>query len=253
MENENLRSVIVLCGGNSSRMGEDKGSMIIHEKPMILYILETLNNQIDEAILVLNNSERKDKYKNIIQNNFSKDFKNELSYDLVFIEDELKGKGPLSGVMTGLENISSNYALVLPCDSPFITYKFINFIFSCLERKIATSSHKKFSKTSREEDLNFIDVIVPYHFKNKEIIDDPTFKNKNSYFFNYESEKIKKFLWNNSEPLHSIYGKNNSKIIRKLLNSNVNNVKSLFNHVNTYFILVNDDNSFKNINSKEDI
>ena len=29
---ENIKSCIVLCGGQSRRMGQDKGSMIIHDK-----------------------------------------------------------------------------------------------------------------------------------------------------------------------------------------------------------------------------
>ena len=51
---ENIKSCIILCGGKSSRMGHDKGSMIIQDKPMIKHILSTLNHQINEAIIVLN-------------------------------------------------------------------------------------------------------------------------------------------------------------------------------------------------------
>ena len=50
--NENIKSCIILCGGKSSRMGRDKGSMIIQDKPMIKHVLSTLNHQINEAIIV---------------------------------------------------------------------------------------------------------------------------------------------------------------------------------------------------------
>ena len=40
MNGQKLYSCIVLSGGMSRRMGQDKGSMIIQEKPMILHILE---------------------------------------------------------------------------------------------------------------------------------------------------------------------------------------------------------------------
>ena len=43
-----MKSCIILCGGQSRRMGRDKGSLIIKDKPMIKYILSTLNNEIDE-------------------------------------------------------------------------------------------------------------------------------------------------------------------------------------------------------------
>ena len=32
--------------------------------------------------------------------------------------------------MTGLENITSQYALILPCDSPYVTKNYINTIFN---------------------------------------------------------------------------------------------------------------------------
>ena len=60
---ENIKSCIILCGGKSSRMGQDKGSMIIRDKPMIKHILTTLNHQINEAIIVLNDAKRIEKYR----------------------------------------------------------------------------------------------------------------------------------------------------------------------------------------------
>ena len=268
MKNENLRSAIVLCGGESRRMGEDKGSLIINQKPMILHILETLNNQIDEAILVLNDEERIAKYKKIIQNNFNKDFNNELSYKMIFLEDEIKDLGPLSGIMTGLNNISSDYALVLPCDSPFINDEFINSMFDCLNNFISKNSIKnnfKNFKNSHSKDFNFIDAIVPYQKKDSsgDIVfhqnnndNNNFFLNNhynNNFFLNNEDDEKKNFLLNNCEPLHSIYRKDNSKKIQKLLNSNIRDVKSFLKCINSYFILNVHENNFKNINSKEDI
>ena len=55
---ENIKSCIILCGGKSSRMGQDKGSMIIQDKPMIKHILSTLNHHINEVIIVLNDQDR---------------------------------------------------------------------------------------------------------------------------------------------------------------------------------------------------
>lgn len=131
-----MKSVIILCGGQSRRMGQDKGSMNIEGKPMIIHVLNSLNNIIDEAIIVLNNQNRIDKYKKFIeQKNYT--------FKIKFVEDEIKDKGPLSGIKTGLKNISSQYALVLPCDSPFITKNHINNLFKELE--------------------NSYECIIPYH------------------------------------------------------------------------------------------
>ena len=77
-----MKSCIILCGGQSRRMGQDKGSLIIQDKPMIKYILSTLNNEMDEVIIVLNDSERIDKYKKFIN-------PQDYSYELKFIEDKI--------------------------------------------------------------------------------------------------------------------------------------------------------------------
>ena len=133
---ENIKSCIVLCGGQSRRMGRDKGSMIIQDKPMIKHILSTLNHIIDEVIIVLNNQERIDKYGEFID-------PQDYTYTITFCEDEIKNKGPMPGIMTGLENINGNYALILPCDSPYVSKDYIQTIFS-------------------EIDDNY-QAIVPYH------------------------------------------------------------------------------------------
>lgn len=133
---ENIKSCIILCGGQSRRMGQDKGSMIIQDKPMIKHILSTLNHHIDEAIIVLNDKSRVDRYSEFINSN-------DYSYQITFLEDKIKNKGPLPGIMTGLGKINSNYALVLPCDSPYVSEKYIETIFSQI-------------------DINY-QAIVPYH------------------------------------------------------------------------------------------
>jgi len=124
-----MKSSIILCGGQSRRMGKDKGSLIIKDKPMIKYILSTLNNEIDEVIIVLNDSKRIDKYMEFIN-------PEDYSYKLKFVEDKIKNKGPISGILTGLENISSEYAIVFPCDNPFVTKNTIQTLFNELSDNI---------------------------------------------------------------------------------------------------------------------
>ena len=85
-----------------------------------------LNNQINEAVIVLNNKERIDKYCDFID---PKDY----TYNITFVEDKIKNKGPLPGIMTGLSQITSNYALILTRDSPYVSKKYINTIFNEIE------------------------------------------------------------------------------------------------------------------------
>ena len=140
--NENIKSCIILCGGQSRRMGRDKGSMIIQDKPMIKHILSTLNHLIDEVVIVLNNQERIDRYCEFVN-------PKEYTYTITFCEDEIKNKGPMPGIMTGLEKIKSEYALVLPCDSPYVSKKYVETIFSEIDERYQA--------------------IVPYHDENEKL------------------------------------------------------------------------------------
>ncbi len=148
---ENIKSCIILCGGQSRRMGRDKGSMIIQDKPMIKHILSTLNHQIDEAVIVLNDQTRISRYSEFIN-------PQDYSYTITFVEDKIKNKGPLPGIMTGLEQIKSDYALILPCDSPYITDKYINTIFSEIEEdyQAIVPYHDNENKIKTSEPLHSI-------------------------------------------------------------------------------------------------
>ncbi|MCL2687315.1 MAG: molybdenum cofactor guanylyltransferase [Methanobrevibacter sp.] len=294
MNNKNTHSAIILCGGMSRRMGEDKGSMKINDKPMIIHVLEAISTQINEVILVFNDSERISKYKSLLHNflitekdisknknsEYSKDKRNIAEYNfdgfnvsLIFVEDEIKDKGPLSGIMTGLKTISSDYALVLPCDSPYINYKFIEYIFSILDKNLAITAIN-----------DNIDSIVPFHIENIGTIENienvgnienishienaediksiKDFENivseSNGLFYDsIENKKLKKEIVKNSEPLHSIYKKENYDTINNLLKSDEKQVKSFLKTINSYFIPIDNEKiqkiNFKNINYKEDL
>ena len=282
MKSQSSQSIIILCGGMSKRMGQDKGSMKIQEVPMIIHVLEAITPQINEVIIVLNDRDRIAKYKSIIDS-YLKKLNKKFNFNLIFLEDEIKNKGPMSGIMTGLKNISSEYGLILPCDSPFISNEYIKNMFEILDEIKSL--------------YNNVDGITPFHFKKKLENEDKNEKNniKTNKKVNgklnrktkendnkknnkneidipksgfYKEGVMKNFIIENTEPLHSIYKKNTYKTIESLLEQNEMKVKSLIKSINSYFILIDEykDNStnkklnynisssnFKNINYKKDI
>jgi molybdenum cofactor guanylyltransferase len=118
-----MKSFILLCGGKSRRMGQDKGSMNLNGKPMIIHVIKTLLNVADEIVIVLRDKNQVDNY-NKIFDQLKKD-----RSKLHLFTDILEDMGPLAGILTGLENISSDKAMVVPCDSPFVTEYFVNEMF----------------------------------------------------------------------------------------------------------------------------
>ena len=240
MNGQKLYSCIVLSGGKSRRMGQDKGSMIIQEKPMILHILERLNYKINDAIIVLNDAQRIADYKSLLNRYCECDIESNFDYSLEFVEDEIKEKGPLSGIMTGLKNIKTDYALVLPCDSPFISDDNIDAMFALLEENLNSNSD--------------VDAIIPFHIKSNK----DKFIDNDEFNFNDASEMTVDMKIENSEPLHSIYKKENLNKIDELLKEDNLYVKSFIKCLkNPCFIEVDNkvlfEKDFRNFNRKEDL
>ena len=238
MNGQKLYSCIVLSGGMSRRMGQDKGSMIIQEKPMILHILERLNYKINDATIVLNDAQRIADYQSLLNQYCDGDIESNFDYSLDFVEDEVKEKGPISGIMTGLKNIKTDYALVLPCDSPFISEENIDAMFKLLEENLESD----------------IDAIIPFHIKSNK----DKFKDNEEFNFDDASEMTVDMKIANSEPLHSIYKKENLNNIDELLKEDNLYVKSFIKGLkNPCFIEVDNkvlfEKDFRNFNRKEDL
>jgi len=128
-----MRSCIILCGGRSQRMGQDKGLMILEDKPVLIHLIETLDNLVDEIILVLRDKKQARSYQNLINNyqNLQKDHYPQIQ----LVTDLEKDQGPLLGLLTGLSHIKAEGALVLPCDSPFVSGYFIKKTFQIIEEE----------------------------------------------------------------------------------------------------------------------
>lgn len=122
-----MKSCILLCGGRGTRMGRDKGSIILNGEPMITHVLKTLENITDEIIVVLGNKKQLMDYQDILSDkiNFNK--------YLRIYTDKIEDQGPMMGILTGFLNVSSDYALVLPCDSPFVEKSFVLKMFELAE------------------------------------------------------------------------------------------------------------------------
>ncbi|MBP2831506.1 molybdenum cofactor guanylyltransferase [Aquimarina sp. U1-2] len=93
---------IILAGGKSQRMGQDKGLMIVNNKPFIQHIIDALMPLTHEIIIVSNTS----------------------AYDTFAIkrvEDHIPNAGPIAGIHAGLMHSKTVNNIILSCDVPMIT------------------------------------------------------------------------------------------------------------------------------------
>lgn len=106
---------IILAGGESSRMGTDKGLTLLKGKPLVAYAIETLETICDQIIISAN----------------SPDY-HQFGYPVQ--PDQFTGCGPIGGIYSGLKVSETERNLILSCDIPLISRDLINFILKHSEK-----------------------------------------------------------------------------------------------------------------------
>jgi len=102
--NKNDITGIILSGGKSSRLGEEKGLAAFNGKPLVSYAIEVLRPICGKLIISANNQ--------IEEYN---------KYGFNVVQDEVSGVGPMGGILTCLKKSESRFNLILSCDTPFVS------------------------------------------------------------------------------------------------------------------------------------
>lgn len=117
-----MKSIIILCGGYGKRMGQDKGLLSYIGKPLIIHVLKSACNFAEEVVLVLRSKGQQRIYEDILM-------EHDLLEKITICTDSIEDQGPLMGICTGLNCISTDKALIIPCDSPLISQSFMMNIY----------------------------------------------------------------------------------------------------------------------------
>lgn len=107
----------VLSGGKSSRMGRDKGLVLLKGKPMVSYVLDAL---VEIEIPV-----------NIIANDSAY-----RSFGFPVFSDVVIEKGPMGGLLTAFENTKTEVILLVSCDMPLISSEAIQQLLTLADKDI---------------------------------------------------------------------------------------------------------------------
>lgn len=94
-------SGIILAGGRSSRMGQDKGMMYFRGEPMIAWVIQSLKGVTTNISISTNDV----KY---------------TQWGFPIIQDEVTQQGPLAGVVAALEQSKNQMNVIVSCDMPFM-------------------------------------------------------------------------------------------------------------------------------------
>ncbi|MCX7760760.1 MAG: molybdenum cofactor guanylyltransferase [Hydrogenothermaceae bacterium] len=116
---ENL-SCVILAGGQSKRMGQDKAFLNFYGKTFIRVIAEKLSKKCSQLIVSAN----KEEYI----------YRKELEgIDFDFVKDINPFEGPLNAVSSVSEYIKNDYVFIATCDTPFINENLIDLYLSIID------------------------------------------------------------------------------------------------------------------------
>jgi molybdopterin-guanine dinucleotide biosynthesis protein A len=113
-----LLTGIILAGGKSSRMGQEKGLINFRGKPLIQFGIDLLRRYTDRILISSSNS------------GYS-----QFGYEMV--PDILYGLGPAAGLATTLTFSETDWNIVLACDLPFLEAELIALMLEKTERNQA--------------------------------------------------------------------------------------------------------------------
>lgn len=93
--------VAIMAGGHSRRMGQDKGFLDLNGHPIIQHIID-LASQVSSDVFIVS------------------DLPQYARLDQLCIPDIFPDHGPLGGIYTALDHVTSQKILVLSCDAPLL-------------------------------------------------------------------------------------------------------------------------------------
>jgi len=110
-------ATIILAGGMSARLRGSKPFLLLKGKPLLSHVLARATRFSDEIVLAIGHTDPIERYQRFLP-------------ELVTIaRDNSSLQSPLVGIVTGLRQVKSPYAVVLPCDHPFLSEQVISYLY----------------------------------------------------------------------------------------------------------------------------
>jgi molybdopterin-guanine dinucleotide biosynthesis protein A len=106
-------TAIILAGGKSSRLGRSKALQVIEGKSLIQWVIDRLATLSTEIIIATAHGEA---------------IPCSSAVRIKTVADTYPGKGPLVGIYSGLVASSSSRAIVVGCDTPFLSVGLLEYM-----------------------------------------------------------------------------------------------------------------------------
>lgn len=114
-------TAVILAGGKGRRMdGKDKGLVELAERPLIEYVIDAIEPQVETIVLNANRNQQQYSH-----------------YGYPVISDALDDyQGPLAGFFSAMNNVATSHIVTLPCDGPLLPDDLVaRLIFALMDNK----------------------------------------------------------------------------------------------------------------------
>lgn len=104
-----MKSVVILAGGKSKRMGQDKATIKLGGKTLLERVVGRLYGVADECVIVSNEVDGTSSHPAL------------KGRQITWTQDLVRDMGPLGGIQAGLTCAKGDRCLVVACDMPFVS------------------------------------------------------------------------------------------------------------------------------------
>lgn len=119
---------MILAGGSSSRLGEEKSLLEFAGRPLLCQTMEKLRQVTDEVIVVARDEEHARCLKELAGELVSEP-------KAIFTWDSMVGFGPVAGLDAGMRCAKGSLAFATGCDLPFLNLEVIDRLFDLADAK----------------------------------------------------------------------------------------------------------------------
>ncbi|WEU39801.1 MAG: molybdenum cofactor guanylyltransferase [Candidatus Odinarchaeum yellowstonii] len=115
-----ISTIVILCGGESNRLGSNKAFLKINSKTLIEFIISRVKQYFKNVFVVVKEPEDSLKIQNLVKN-------------ITVLEDKVKDvHAPIIGLLTAVEKIDEPFFFALSCDTPLVDLNIINILIKSL-------------------------------------------------------------------------------------------------------------------------
>jgi molybdopterin-guanine dinucleotide biosynthesis protein A len=111
-----MATALILAGGHGKRIGGNKPGVELGGRPLLQWVVDAVETVADTIVFSIAPDQELPALK--------------CRARALVCEDLLPDCGPLTGIFSGLQSTSSEHALAVPCDAPFLQPRLLEMLWS---------------------------------------------------------------------------------------------------------------------------